>query len=318
LWTPDRHFQSFAAVIRSVGRPRGHRRRHRCVPNPRRSVRGAAPSPRAHLRGVVGRGQPLARPRRPSFEGWHDRDFTLNPANFPGRREIMRKTSALSASSGAAIRGIPRRPRQSVVRSKFTHPDPTGIAVVGHAAVQSRYIPALCELGAGCSRICSARRLDDLGRKSKSPRRAQPRRPRRGCVTSRSTPSSARISPREEKCAPRFALLADFRRPDEGLAQARLSRRGRKNLAKEEWTRCRLLVSTATSKLCACSARLITGRKIRKSFRPSSSRGRRPHRLRVMPVRGSGLTPSTAVRANSRPAAALPLPPRTCARSSSS
>ena len=65
VWTPERHFHAFGGLYPNPARhQRRRRRRHRARRDPRRQRRAAAAQPDPRRRGVVGRRQPVERPRR--------------------------------------------------------------------------------------------------------------------------------------------------------------------------------------------------------------------------------------------------------------
>lgn len=240
VWTPERHFHSFGGLY----------------PNP--SVVGAAiaaVTERVQIRAgsVV---SPLHHPARIAEEwsvvdnlshgrvgisfanGWHDRDFTLNPGNFADRREIMRRNIATVRSlwRGEAVEFTGGRGNAVPVKI-YPRPVQPELPVWVTAAGSPETFKLAGETGAGILTHLLGQELDDLARKIKIYREARKAHGHdQGCVTiALHTFVGEDLAAVKEKVrGPLCRYLADSADLLKGLSQALYPGAEMKNLAPEE------------------------------------------------------------------------------------
>ena len=240
VWTPERHFHSFGGLY----------------PNPSVvSAAIAAVTERVQIRAgsVV---SPLHHPARIAEEwsvvdnlsrgrvgisfanGWHDRDFTLNPANFADRREIMRRniTTVRQLWRGEAVE-FPGG-RGNVVPVKiYPRPIQRELPVWVTAAGSPETFKLAGEMGAGILTHLLGQELDDLAKKIKIYREARKAHGHdEGCVTiALHTFVGEDLAAVKEKVrGPLCRYLADSADLLKGLSQAIYPGADMKSLSTEE------------------------------------------------------------------------------------
>jgi len=188
IWTPERHFHSFGGLY----------------PNP--SVIGAAiavVTERVQIR-AGSCVTPLHHPARVAEEwsvvdnlsqgrvglsvanGWHDRDFTLKPENFAGRREIMRQSmdTIRKLWRGESVEFTGGRGNAVPVKI-YPRPIQKDLPMWVTAAGSPETFKLAGEMGAGVLTHLLGQELDDLARKIKLYRQARREAGHEGegCVT---------------------------------------------------------------------------------------------------------------------------------------
>ncbi|HWA25816.1 MAG TPA: MupA/Atu3671 family FMN-dependent luciferase-like monooxygenase [Lacunisphaera sp.] len=240
VWTPERHFHSFGGLY----------------PNPSVvSAAIAAVTERVQIRAgsVV---SPLHHPARIAEEwsvvdnlsrgrvgisfanGWHDRDFTLSPANFADRREIMRRNIATVRSlwRGETVE-FPGGRGNAVPVKIFPRPVQAELPVWITAAGNPETFRLAGEMGAGILTHLLGQELNDLAKKIQIYREARKAHGHdEGCVTiALHTFVGEDLAAVKEKVrAPLCRYLADSADLLKGLSQALYPGAEMKNLAAEE------------------------------------------------------------------------------------
>ncbi|MDB6114914.1 MAG: non-ribosomal peptide synthetase [Lacunisphaera sp.] len=240
VWTPERHFHSFGGLY----------------PNPS-VVSAAIAAVTEHVQIRAGSVvSPLHHPARIAEEwsvvdnlsrgrvglsfanGWHDRDFTLNPANFADRREIMRKNigTVRSLWRGESVE-FPGGRGNAVPIKIYPRPIQQELPVWVTAAGSPETFKLAGELGAGVLTHLLGQELDDLGRKIKIYREARKAAGHdEGCVTIalHTFVGEDLAAVKERVRGPLCRYLADSADLLKGLSQALYPGAEMKNLAKEE------------------------------------------------------------------------------------
>ena len=240
VWTPERHFHNFGGLY----------------PNPSVvSAAIAAVTERIQIRAgsVV---SPLHHPARIAEEwsvvdnlsrgrvgisfanGWHDRDFTLNPANFAERREIMRRniTTVRQLWRGEAVE-FPGGRGNAVPVKIFPRPIQAELPVWVTAAGSPETFRLAGEMGAGILTHLLGQELDDLAKKIKIYREARRAHGHdEGCVTiALHTFVGEDLAAVKEKVrGPLCRYLADSADLLKGLSQAVYPGADMKSLSTEE------------------------------------------------------------------------------------
>jgi natural product biosynthesis luciferase-like monooxygenase protein len=240
VWTPERHFHSFGGLY----------------PNPSVvSAAIAALTERIQIRAgsVV---SPLHHPARIAEEwsvvdnlsrgrvgisfanGWHDRDFALNPTNFADRREIMRRNigTVRQLWRGEAVE-FPGGRGNPVAVKIFPRPVQAELPVWVTAAGSPDTFRLAGEVGAGILTHLLGQDLDDLAKKIKIYRDArQANGHDAGCVTIalHTFVGDDLAAVKEKVRGPLCRYLADSADLLKGLSQALYPGAEMKNLAPEE------------------------------------------------------------------------------------
>ena len=240
VWTPERHFHSFGGLY----------------PNPSVvSAAIAALTERVQIRAgsVV---SPLHHPARIAEEwsvvdnlsrgrvglsfanGWHDRDFTLNPANFADRREIMRRNigTVRSLWRGEAVE-FPGGRGNAVPVTIFPRPVQAELPVWVTAAGNPDTFKLAGEMGAGVLTHLLGQELDDLAEKIRLYRAARKAHGHdAGCVTIalHTFVGEDLAAVKETVRAPLCRYLADSADLLKGLSQALYPGADMKGLGAEE------------------------------------------------------------------------------------
>lgn len=240
VWTPERHFHSFGGLY----------------PNPSVvSAAIAAVTERVQIRAgsIV---SPLHHPARIAEDwsvvdnlshgrvglsfanGWHDRDFVLNPANFADRREIMRRniSTVRSLWRGEAVE-FPGGRGNAVPVKIFPRPVQAELPVWITAAGNPETFRLAGEMGAGILTHLLGQELNELARKIKIYREARKAHGHdEGCVTiALHTFVGEDLAVVKEKVrGPLCRYLADSADLLKGLSQALYPGAEMKNLSREE------------------------------------------------------------------------------------
>lgn len=241
VWTPERHFHSFGGLY----------------PNP--AVVGAAiaaGTERVQIR-AGSCVTPLHHPARVAEEwsvvdnlshgrvgisvanGWHDRDFTLKPENFAGRREIMRQSmdTIQKLWRGESVEFTGGRGNAVPVKI-YPRPVQKELPMWVTAAGSPETFKLAGEMGAGVLTHLLGQELDDLAKKIKLYRqtRREAGHEGEGCVTiALHTFVGEDLEAVKEKVKePLIRYLADSADLMKGLSQAMYPGCEMKNLTKEE------------------------------------------------------------------------------------